>query len=206
VAKALRFMITAVLAALLLASASCTKTCARCGGSGETVVTESCPKCSGTGSVRAPCAKCGGKGKMEAGSSCPYCNGTGLIVCSYRTGVPDPGNTCYIPSRSYAYPTVVILCVKGRLQPLDPANESKMMRLLRNNPNRICPRCAGTGQFACSYCSGKGILTGVLVCSACNGQGETIAKCPECKGLKTVTKKAPCPICGGVGTVHRLFG
>lgn len=143
---------------------------------------------------------------MDAGSACPYCNGTGMLVCAYRTGVPDPGNTCYIPSRSAAYPTAVIVCVKGRLQPLDPANESKMSRLVKNNPNRICPRCGGTGQFPCSYCSGKGVLSGVLVCSACNGQGEILAKCPECNGMKVVRLQEPCPYCKGKGTVHRLFG
>jgi DnaJ-class molecular chaperone len=206
VTRFLRWAVLAALMILLLISTGCTKTCARCAGSGETVVTIACPRCAGTGSVRIPCEKCGGKGRIEAGSPCPYCSGAGMIVCSYRTGVPDPGNTCYIPSRSYAYPTVVVLCVKGRLQPEDPANESKMSRLLRTNPNRVCPRCNGTGQFPCSYCSGAGILSGVLVCSACNGQGETIARCPECKGTKSVQKKEPCPICGGVGTVHRLFG
>ncbi len=193
--------------ALLVSAAACTKPCSHCSGKGEIVVTEACPQCSGTGSVRVPCPKCEGKGKMEAGSSCPYCSGTGMLTCNYRTGLPDPGNECYIPSRSTrTYPTIAIICVKGRLMPLDPANESKMGRILRTNPNRVCPRCGGTGQFPCSYCSGKGILEGVLVCSGCNGVGEIIVVCPRCHGHKIASVTEPCPYCKGKGTVHRLFG
>lgn len=36
-----------------------------------------CPKCSGSGQVRAPCTVCGGSGHAAAGKACHGCGGSG---------------------------------------------------------------------------------------------------------------------------------
>ncbi len=79
---------------------------------------------------------------------------------------------------------------------------------LRQEYNRPCPACTGTGRLVCHTCAGTGTVrcrnclgTGRVRCASCNGTGwrggnPALGPCPRCAGRGTRT----CAICGGVGT------
>lgn len=137
-----------------------TKTCPKCGGSGEL---DHCGRCNGSGKVT--CSTCGGSGEIK--DSCRACNGTGKITktrlknCSrcHGQGQLRDGGNCGICDGS------------GQVE---------------DHYDDVCPNCNGTGYFGsgrkCSACNGEGHV----ICPTCHGNAHTRSTCDRCGGTGKV--------------------
>lgn len=137
-----------------------TKTCPKCGGSGEL---DHCGRCNGSGKVT--CSTCGGSGEIK--DSCRACNGTGKITktrlknCSCCHG---KGET-YHPSAGWW-----------------PCSNCGGSGQVEDEYDEVCPNCNGTGDFGsgrgCSDCNG----TGEVICPSCGGNAHKPSTCDRCDG------------------------
>ena len=135
-----------------------TKTCPKCGGSGQL---DHCGRCNGTGKVR--CSACSGSGEIK--DSCSVCGGCGRIT---KTRLKNCHN-CHGTGRYVdAINNYSCSLCHGTGQVEDRYDD-------------ICPNCNGTGHAStreCRSCNG----TGEVICPICDGNAHKPSTCDRCYG------------------------
>ncbi len=190
-----------IASAMLLCFSACNRTCPVCQGTGKLLRVKSCTACAGTGSVRRKCPMNHEAGRTFASQSCPFCAGAGALKCKYCLAFTymDPA-VCGCPHGTVIKGTAC--CVKGQLQ----AQDSKADQAFgTTNPNRMCPRCFGTGSVVCSACNGTGKSLIETTCKLCMGSGWILQPCAACGGAGEIKRVDPCPDCKGTGYKSGLF-
>lgn len=117
-----------------VASSAATQTCPTCSGAGT--ITESCDFCGSSGTITRSCDSCGGSGMME--TPCSICGGSGMI----SGGMDEQGNPIEEPCG----------CGGGMVV-------------------ESCGACGGSGSFSepCGACGGNGQMS--HTCPHCYGSG-----------------------------------
>lgn len=201
-ARHVRGILVALIAAAMFASFSaCNRTCPVCQGAGKIARVEPCSVCAGTGSVRSKCPINHEAGRTFISQSCRFCGGTGVLKCKYCLTFTfvEPA-TCGCPSGSAVKGTAC--CVKGRLQ---AGNFTSDQAFGAAHPNRMCPRCFGTGSVVCSACNGSGKTLIETTCKLCMGSGWILKSCAVCGGTGEIKRVDACTACKGTGYKPRLF-
>ena len=144
-----------------------TKTCPKCGGSGEL---DHCGHCNGSGKVRCSacngageisnsCSVCGGRGKVEKTRwiNCPGCGGSGMhSYYADGTGSKSRCGTCNGRGQ-----------VEDRYDDYCPnCNGAGHVGVVRE-----CGTCNGTGRVTCPRCGGTNAHE-PSTCDRCDGKGQ----------------------------------